>query len=142
MSYIYGSTSYRNKHGAQIDQIHEWVTATGSTPTVEALTMYWDDASHLVDELERDHRNGDWTIPGLAQDCDRSDIEDLLGEWEEWARGHAIWEIRDNMDMDQEGFAAMLRLSGQSRVSEYENHRVTPSKQTVMLASMMAESGG
>jgi hypothetical protein len=139
MSYIYASTDYRNEHEAQMDQIHEWMTATGSTPTVEALTTYWDDPEHLTDEIERDHRAGDWTIPGLDDDCDRSDIVDLLGDWEEWARGHAIWEIRDDLLMDQEDFAQLLRLGAQTRVSEYENHRVTPSKQTVLLAAMMAE---
>jgi transcriptional regulator with XRE-family HTH domain len=136
MSYIYAGTDYRTEHEAQIDQIHAWITPTGST--VEALTTYWDDAEHITSELERDHREGNWTIPGLGAGCDRSDIEDVLEEWEAWARGHAIREIRDELDLDQADFAKMLRLGAQTRVSEYENHRVTPSKQTVMLAAMLA----
>lgn len=139
MSYEHAGTSYRNEHEAQIDQIHEWVTATGDTPTTEALAAYWDDPEGITDELERDHRAGDWTIPGLDDGCERSDIVDLLEDWEEWARGHAIREIRDELGITQAEMADMLRLSGKQRIYEYEKGIETPSKQVVMLAEWRRE---
>lgn len=141
MSYEYAGSLFDTKHDAQMDCVHDWMTSLGSTPTVEALTTYWDDTEHMADELGRDHVSGDWRICYLDEDCDRSDVADLLEDWEEWARGYAIWQARDDLDMTQSEFADALYLSSQQLVSDYENHTRTPNKRIVVLAGMMVERG-
>lgn len=141
MSYEYAAMSFDTKHGAQIMCVSDWATATGSEDMAATLAQYWDASESMVDELYHDHTSGDWPIVYLADDCDRSDVADLLEDWESWARGHAIWEARNELNVNQTEFADMLRFGegGQSRISEYENRHALPSKQVLMLAWRFVE---
>lgn len=134
MSYEYAGSLFDSNHEDQMQCVNDWMTSHGRESTYHALCAYWDEGDYLAGVMHDDHASGGWEIVGLAQGCDASDIADLLEKWEEWARRHAMWEIRDDLVMSQGEFAELLRLSGQERISEYERGVRVPSKQVVMLA--------
>lgn len=139
MSTEYAGSLFDTEHEAQTACVHDWLTAYGDTPTVQALRGYWGDPEALAYELRDDMDRGGWVIPGEV-DPDGG-IEDLLEDWEKWARADRLREIRvDELGMGQEDFARMLSIAGgQQAISKYERGVIVPSRQTVMLAEMMAE---